>query len=494
MQLFYLTLQNQNAMKSCSTPTLFLFLFILAFNPISSQAQCSPDTESPVAICQSAVNISLPASGSLMLDPAFFDAGSFDNCTNTGNLTFAVSPTSVSCADIGMPITVIMTVWDEVGNSNLCMSTAYVEDKISPLIVCEPQINISLPESGEFTLTSDVLLQSFSDNCDLTYSITPSEVNCSDIGAPFPYTITATDPGGNSTSCTGTLLVEDKLSFTLICEANINVSLPTNGLITLTPEMLVVFENDNCDLTYNISPNQLSCADAGSTVPVTITATDLGGNTNSCITNVFVVDQTQGSVTIVPPASIACGETGVIFNSTVSGGSAPYIYDWEIKKGASSGWAITSGQGTPSITVNAGTGKLKLNLEVNGVCGGKAKDKYKFTPDCSSPGEGANEVITNSISNNVKNTLTTITPTNQIQLSIFPNPVQSQLNLVFNNESPAAIIRVYNQIGQAMTEISLISSNDNSHQLNVNGFPDGVYFVSIRLENGKRISRKFVKY
>ena len=86
----------------------FLFCFFTFTVSVEINALCDPDTSSPVTICFSDVNISLPASGNLVIDPAFVDGGSHDNCTLGSGLSFVVNPVSMSCADIGTPVNAVV--------------------------------------------------------------------------------------------------------------------------------------------------------------------------------------------------------------------------------------------------------------------------------------------------------------------------------------------------------------------------------------------------
>ncbi|MBR9923317.1 MAG: T9SS type A sorting domain-containing protein [Bacteroidetes bacterium] len=98
------------------------------------------DLFDPVAICNATLSVSLDASGSLTLDPALIDAGSYDNCP----ITFSLSPATLSCGD---PVTntVQLTVSDPDGNFAYCFS----------------QVTISNPDSDGDGLTDPC------DNCPL---------------------------------------------------------------------------------------------------------------------------------------------------------------------------------------------------------------------------------------------------------------------------------------------------------------------------------------
>ncbi|TVR88078.1 MAG: T9SS C-terminal target domain-containing protein [Saprospirales bacterium] len=63
----------------------------------------------------------------LDLEPKWFDRNSFDNCTPNSELTFEVSPERVFCDDLP-EVEVKLTVTDESGNSNYCITYLKITD------------------------------------------------------------------------------------------------------------------------------------------------------------------------------------------------------------------------------------------------------------------------------------------------------------------------------------------------------------------------------
>ncbi len=378
---------------------------LFSFSSFSVFAQCDPDTEAPLAICHSIINLSLPPSGTLILDPAFIDEGSFDNCTAPENLVFSVSPNSVSCDDIGSPINVVLTVTDEAGNSNACTATIIVEDKIAPLIACNPSLVLRLEEGGS---------------------------------------------------------------------------------TTLSPEILLAIDEDNCDLTYHITPASVSCADAGRTVFYTVMVTDAGGATAQCTGDVFVSDPKPSSVAINGPTSIECGATDVVFTSTVSGGYGPFLYEWEIKKGAADGWSITSGQGTPSITMDAGIKKLKLKLTITGICGRVRTDTYNKRCTESSG-------LKNSSGHTFSRASTIQSNEDKASLNLYPNPATDRLTIVIPaSHQPIGTIRLFDHQGKKLLALKEIKTNENK-TLDIASYPAGIYTLILDSSDGSSEVLRFVK-
>jgi Dockerin type I domain len=138
----------------------------------------------PTVVCDQTTKVSLTNDGFGTVNAFVFDDGSKDNCSgisdykvrrvtkcdagnqvvNTDNNFY--DTIEFSCCDIGTPIMVALQVKDNAGNTNQCMVTAIVEDKVRPtcippsnkIIACnDPTLNFSnLSNFGD---------ASVSDNC-----------------------------------------------------------------------------------------------------------------------------------------------------------------------------------------------------------------------------------------------------------------------------------------------------------------------------------------
>ncbi|MFD2824436.1 beta strand repeat-containing protein, partial [Lacinutrix iliipiscaria] len=102
--------------------------------------------------------------------------------------------------------------------------------------------------------------------------------------------LTATDANGNTANCTATIIVEDNIAPTAICQ-NVTVQLDANGNGTLTPEEVDNGSNDTCGiLSLELNQTDFDCSHIGLTNEVTLTVTDVNGNSSTCTANVTVVD------------------------------------------------------------------------------------------------------------------------------------------------------------------------------------------------------------
>ena len=77
-----------------------------------------------------------------------------------------------------------------------------------------------------------------------------------------------------------------------------------------------------------------------------------------------------------------------------------------------------------------------------------------------------------------------------INVSLFPNPVQDQLSILFDSDNNNRTLLLRDMVGKIVLTHRIISS---SNTLNVSEIPKGIYFIEV-LEEEKRVwSKKIVK-
>jgi subtilisin-like proprotein convertase family protein len=163
----------------------------------------------PIASCVNSLNIGLPSTGILILQPFAVDNNSFDNCTAQGDLTLSITPDTFTCAHVGMTIEVELTVEDEGGLTSSCTTTITIQDNNDPTAVCQP-INVALDANGMVTISAADVDGGSSDDCALAaspFAVTPSSFTEANIGTNV-VTFTVTDAQGNTDSCTTTVTID----------------------------------------------------------------------------------------------------------------------------------------------------------------------------------------------------------------------------------------------------------------------------------------------
>jgi hypothetical protein len=187
------------------------------------------DNTEPVAICQQFTVVGLTYDGRAEVPAYSFDSGSYDDCRikeikvrrmDWQSLPCDLDPATADefkdyvtfcCQDIGNPVMIQLKVYDIFDNENECMVQVEVQDKLGPAISCPPTREVGCETVFDAeTITLEMSNNLFGavtthDNCDdLTiterYDDSNYDAQC---GVGYVYrTITATDPGGRSASCT----------------------------------------------------------------------------------------------------------------------------------------------------------------------------------------------------------------------------------------------------------------------------------------------------
>ncbi|MDX2175694.1 MAG: HYR domain-containing protein [Candidatus Sumerlaeia bacterium] len=284
---------------------------------VTVQAQPSAP---PTAICVGGpLTINLDATGSFTLDPAAFDGGSFDD---QGIASLSVSPAVVTCADVGPPEVVTLTVTDTSGQTATCTSSVLVFDIVPPVAVCVPSLTVSINALGFEFLDGSLLDAGSTDACGVgLLEPVPSFFLGPDAGSVIPVQLRVVDIYENESFCTTNVTVQDIIppvvdaqditSFldaagsVTITAADINVFPPTFPTAPFTPPATGTY--DNLWITGGAYPTLLingqpsitfDCGELNTDQVVTLTATDVFGNSATATATVSVRD-------IIPP-TISC--------------------------------------------------------------------------------------------------------------------------------------------------------------------------------------------
>jgi len=224
------------------------------------------DDTAPVVVCDQNTVVSLALDGTALVNAISFDDGSYDDCGNItmlvkrmdngANCTFdnQFGPTvQFCCADIGTEVMVILEVTDDEGNSNQCMVSVEVQDKLLPAISCPASVTVNCETPFDIeNLDLDFGTATGEDNCSAdVVELTPSvNINMCNEGTIVRF-FTATDANG-SVSCSQTITFVNYEPFVgtdITWPADVTLSECTDPE-TLLPENTngyPVLDEDACD-------------------------------------------------------------------------------------------------------------------------------------------------------------------------------------------------------------------------------------------------------
>ncbi|THH35482.1 HYR domain-containing protein [Neolewinella litorea] len=260
-----------------------------------------PCNQPPVASCQ---NITVPADADCQ-GTALAQAFDFDSTDPDGDpLTFSVSP----AGPYGLGVTnVTLTVTDDKGAESTCTATVTVVDEVPPAVTCvaTPQNRNNDPGECFYTAQGTEFDATATDNCG-NLTITNDYNHGSTLaGERFPVgttmvTFSASDPSGNhSEPCSIEVTVTDIEFPTASCQ-NVIVQLNAAGVGTTTAEAVNNSSSDACGIAeMSLSQTTFGCDDLGQN-PVTLTVTDVNGNSSVCNAIVTVQDNIPPTVLCQP--------------------------------------------------------------------------------------------------------------------------------------------------------------------------------------------------
>ena len=240
----------------------------------------------------------------------FPDPIATDNCVTVG-VTQTGGPASGTLFPVGTSTTISYLATDGVGNTATCQYTITVTDMQAPNAICQ-NVTVNLNAAGNAGITAFLVNGGSNDNCTptnaLTLSVSQTAFTCANVGANN-VTLIVTDAAGNKDSCVATVTVRDLIKPTFTCPANVTV----NDCDDVVPDFVsqVTDAADNCGVA-TITQNPVAGSDFGQTtgnsVNVTITVTDVNGNTATCVATVTIVDN-------VPPTFVNCPTTMVMIGN-----------------------------------------------------------------------------------------------------------------------------------------------------------------------------------
>ncbi|MCB0549102.1 MAG: HYR domain-containing protein, partial [Phaeodactylibacter sp.] len=249
------------------------------------------DNTPPAITCPASFTVTLPngVCESVVTYPA---PATTDNCSG-GSISQTAGLGSGAAFPVGTT-TESYTATDAAGHTAGCSFTVTVTDNEAPVARCR-DIAVELDANGSASITAGQVNDGSSDNCNpLGLNLSQASFGCSDVGMRAVL-LTATDPAGNSHSCTATVIVQDKVAPTAVCR-DITVQLDESGQAAVLPEDIGDGSTDACGIaSLALSPTAFTCADLLGPNPVTLTATDVNGNASGCTANVWVRDDTFGA-------------------------------------------------------------------------------------------------------------------------------------------------------------------------------------------------------
>ncbi|HEY0742921.1 MAG TPA: HYR domain-containing protein [Chryseosolibacter sp.] len=268
-----------------------------------------------------------------------------DNCS----VTVANTHNPGSAFSVGTT-TVTYTATDGAGNQATCSFNVIVKDVTKPVVTsCPSNISLTTATCGAAVSWTP---PTATDICGVTLTSNFAP------GATFPVgttavTYTATDPSGNSQTCTFNVTVVDNV-LPVIAGCNtgtIQVIAPSNSCNAVATWTLPT-ASDNCSVVLTSTHNPGATFPVGMT-DVTYTATDPSGNKTTCTFKVHVRDQTL-------PVFSGCIATPITVNATTACGAT---VNWTAPTASDNCSATVTSTHSPGTSFPIGTTLVTYTAE-----------------------------------------------------------------------------------------------------------------------------------
>ena len=235
-------------------------------------------------ISQTNFDVFLDNNGNATFDKNILAPYISDNCSVK---SFTLDRNTFVCSEVGIQ-NVTLTITDNSDNVNIVTIQIEVKDNVKPIVITQ-NIDLYLDIFGDNSIVPNQIDNGSSDNCDInSFSLSKSSFDSEDVGENTVI-LTAIDVNGNTSSATAIVNVIDNIPPTVITN-DITVELNSNGEISITPDQIDNGSNDASGIDfYSLDISDFNCMNLG-TNTVTLTVTDLNGNSASNTAIVTVID------------------------------------------------------------------------------------------------------------------------------------------------------------------------------------------------------------
>jgi hypothetical protein len=293
-----------------------------------------------------------------------------------------------------------------------------------------------------------------------TTAVENFDFDCSYLGIN-DVVVTVTDNSGNVSTCISQVEVLDVDDPILVCQ-DATVSLDENGMAEVLPEYFISSASfDNCGITITaVDVTDVTCADVGTPITVTVFVSDDSGNIASCQATMTVVDD-------MGPVLEGCPE-----DMTVDPGAVDLFYevpDYTVGVTATDNCSDPAG----AVTQDPPAGTLLPD--------GVYTVTLSSTDDEGNVGTCSFELTVESVLGVASNQL-------NAGVAIYPNPARNVMNIGNSTDIQLERAVIYDLNGRMIQTIDL-SDMSAEASVNVAHLASGVYMVQLQAQDGQAIKR-----
>ncbi len=205
---------------------------------------------------------------------------------------------------------IVIEARDACGNVSTTTFRVLLKDLTAPTAICRP-FTVDLNAAGNASIVVANVNNGSFDNCtptsQLVYSLSQTNFNCSNVGTNNVI-LSVTDLCGNVSTCTAVVTVRDVTAPVITCFADTIINKNANCTYTLPDLTFRVNRTDACGIgtiTQSIPVGTIFAASITS-MPITLTVTDVNGNASTCTFLITFRD-------VTPPVISGCPSNITVF-------------------------------------------------------------------------------------------------------------------------------------------------------------------------------------
>ncbi len=304
----------------------------------------------------------------------------------------------------------------------------------------------------------------------ISYNVVSSggglDFTCADLGENL-IEVTVTDDSGNASTCFATINVIDNIAPVITCKPGgggnlVIIELGPDGTTTIDPYDLLLNIEEACGIsTIAASIPEVSCADVGTNLMITVFVSDASGNIASCITEVSVVDLLAPVITCPADQTVDPGQGNLFYIVP------DYFATGEATAEDNCTDPVTITSQSPVVGAALPEGPHTITLT--------AEDEYGNVSECSF-------VLT------VKTILGAGENVLDAGLILYPNPASNVVTLMNKTNISLEKMMIYDINGRLVNQINL-STMQGDKAIDVSSLATGVYMVQITGENASSVKR-----